>query len=449
MVKEILELNPGLCKTLGMTVMRSAFILLVAIFLGACFSKEEKAPTAVAPIASEREATAPKKKKEDAVTKDKTIANWTRYFAQADGIHREAWWVLTSEKKPAGKTPFGKIERALLSSENIKLTNKSIFRCDRYVVKREVLSAKGYPQKAEVFEKCSEKMAGKKIADLSSAKEGEVQVVFYPENLEEILGLGPTILNKHVECTLVASDSGALNSLKCKNWSEDRSKEQMIRLDTYDYQKEGKNLIKLRGKVYENLTDIRKIEADVPLEGKIEVTETELYAPVETPTPTPTRGKNAGKAAPGSAESGVPAANPQQPQALPPLPPGAPDTPFVDPDLFKGRMQAAPANPGQQAPGTAEVPVSPHSQHQPESVNPAEQGWPVDENGQAVTPDMLSPEQQQQMNFSTDPQPLPQVPQAPQGQESLTPQIQEPQQQQQAPTQPMPQAPAEGVPRGR
>ncbi|MDG0818246.1 hypothetical protein [Bdellovibrio svalbardensis] len=402
MVKEILELNPGLCKTVCMTMattaVRSAIILSTAFFLGACFSKEEKTPLAVDSTSAAVESIQSKKKKVEVAPKDKTVASWTRIFAQADGIHREAWWVLTSEKKPAGKSPFGKVERALLSSENIKLANKSIFRCDRYVVKREILAAKGYPQKAEVLEKCSEKQAGKKIADISAAKEGEVQVVFYPENLEEILGLGPSILNKHIECTLQASDSGALSSLKCKNWSEDRTKEQMIRLDTYDYQKEGKNLIKLRGKVYENLSDIRKIEADVPLEGKIEVTETELYAPVEEkPSPTPVPAKPVGKAAaavaPGSAESGVPATA------------GAPDTPAVDPDLLRGRMQTAPLN--QEPQGV----VGP-GEMEPANVIPADQGWPVDENGQAITPEMLSPEQQQQMNLSPAPQPQP-IPQAP------------------------------------
>lgn len=401
-----------------MTAMRGVLILWTALFLGACFSKQEKTPQlAEAPVTASGKpaedsanlALAAKKKTEG--LKDKTIANWTRYFAQADGIHREAWWVLTSEKKPVGKTPFGKVERALLSSENIKLSNKSLFRCDRYVVKRENLSAQGFPQKMEILEKCSEKQAGKKIADLSSSKPGEVQIIFYPENLEEILGLGPTILTKHIECTLLANDNGALTSLKCKNWSEDRTKEQMIRLDTYDYQKEGKNLIKLRGKVYENLSDIRKIEADVPLEGKIEVTETELYAPVEEkPSPTPAPGKKSLKTgASGSAESGVPEdqqRSPNKPQSAQ----GAPDTPAVDPDVMRGRLQAAPME------HAAEPGVSPALQVDENgevlNVAPADQGWPVDENGQALTPEMLSPEQQQQMNQSPQLQPVPQAPSA-------------------------------------
>lgn len=384
--------------------------IFAALLLTACFAKKEapapsEPPAVVAPVAAS--------KKQDAapVNKDKDLGKITRYFSQADGIHREAWWVLTSEKKPMQKTPFGKVERALLASENIKLPNKSIFRCDRYVVTRKILNPSGYPQSAEVLEKCSEKQAGKKIADLNIPNVSEVQVTFYPDGLEEILGLGPSVLNKRIECTLKANDSEALTSLQCKNWAEDRTKEQMIRLDTYDYAKEGKNLLKLRGKVFENLSDIRKIEADVPMQGKIEVVETELYAPVVKEKPEDKKKKEEG-----SAVSGVPHK--------------APDTPAIDPDVQRARQQQQ----SEQNSASEQV-LLPPDQQEPQAQNPAaaasNQGWPVDENGQPITPENLSPEQQQQLmdqqqqqqEMRENPapianpnvQPVPQAPGAPHG----------------------------------
>ncbi|WP_413613394.1 hypothetical protein [Bdellovibrio sp. HCB-110] len=225
--------------------------------------------------------------KQEAPNKDKSLDVFVRYFEQADSIHREAWWVLTNERRPVGKSPFGKVQRALLASQDIKLTNKSMFSCDRYLVKRDVMGLQGYPQKAEIFEKCSEKIEAKKIAQFFAPDSKEIQATFFPENMEEILGLGATVLNKAIQCTLNGTEQGQLQKLKCKDWAQDRSKEQMIRLDVYDYEKAGRNLIKLRGKVYENLTDTRKIEADVPMEGKIYVTETELYPPEPTPAPKP------------------------------------------------------------------------------------------------------------------------------------------------------------------
>ncbi len=324
---------------------------------------------------------------EEGTSKDKSLSVFTRYFEQADAIHREAWWVLTAERRPVGKSPFGKIQRALLSSQNIKLSNKSLFRCDRYIVKRDVMGLNGFPQRGEVFEKCSEKLEAKKIAEFSASSESEIQVTFFPENLEEILGLGATVLNKHIQCALKGNEKGQLSSLKCKDWSQDRSKEQMIRLDVYDYEQAGRNLIKLRGKVYENLTDTRKIEADVPLEGKILVTETELYAPTPTPTPTPTPSPSP-KASPSRVQGAPPlelpteGETPMGPPKITPLPgspapvEGLPPPRVVDPDVLmqQGTFGAAPISPEEgEAPVEQEYPPM-EEPHQPtqQDVPPVE-----------------------------------------------------------------------------
>lgn len=250
--------------------------------LSACFSREERPQSvkAPAPVAMKKATETP-----PVPHRDKSLDVLVRYLGEADSIHREAWWVLNNERPPVGKSPFGKVQRAFLASQNIKLTNKSLFRCDRYVVQKMPGSAAQFPQDFSIFEKCSEKIAAKKIASVKMMNEREVQVLFLSENLEEILGLGATVLSLHIECSLRGDGQGHLQKLTCKDWAQDRSREQMIRLSVYDYEKAGKNLLSLRGKVFENLTDIRKIEAEVPLDGKIFVTETELYPPEPTPTP--------------------------------------------------------------------------------------------------------------------------------------------------------------------
>lgn len=213
------------------------------------------------------------------VEKDKNLELLIRFFEQADAIHRESWWVLSEERRSSGRSPFGKVQRALQSSQKIKLSNKSLFRCDRYLLKKDILGPKGFPLRVDVYEKCSEKSGAKLIAKVFSEKSRFVSVSFFPENLEEVLGLGPSVINKTIVCEFWGNESGQLEQLSCKDWAQDRSKEQMIRLDTYLYQRSEKNMIKLRGKVYENLTDTRSIVADVPLNGKIQVIETELYPP--------------------------------------------------------------------------------------------------------------------------------------------------------------------------
>lgn len=376
--------------------------LVAALGLSSCFWKKEEAP-----VVKEQSAKVPVPKAEEASHRDKSLDVLVRYLAEADGIHREAWWVLTAARPPISKSPFGKVQRALLASQNIKLTNKSMFRCDRYVVKRDVLGLLGYPQKGEVFEKCSDKSEAKRLASFDVPKEGELNLVFYPENLQEVLGLGAGILNRQIHCSLKGKEK--LESLSCKDWAQDRTKEQMIRLDVYDYQKSGKNLIKLRGKVYENLTDIRKIEADVPMEGKITVTETELYAPEEPAVaPAPAPGSSP---APGAPKAGGPVPMPtgqQAPVSNEPLHPGNPELGMpagrdVDPDVLLQRQRSQ--NPGMDM---IEMPPQNEQGEAPENTDPSNEGFPegYDPNN-PPEPEPQDEQQQQQLSPQEQPQGIP------------------------------------------
>ncbi|MGZ3772207.1 MAG: hypothetical protein ACXVCY_05470 [Pseudobdellovibrionaceae bacterium] len=359
----------------------------VAISLTACFARDEKPKAGkvsdlssqsaeVKPAAIKNEKKENKTIKADSASKadlkkDTSLSVITRYFEKADAIHREAWWVIASERPPPGKSPFGKIQRALLSSQNIKLSNKSIFKCDRYIVKRDIMKLSGFPQKAEIFEKCSEKIQAKKIGEYFAPKAEEIQIVFFPENLEELLGMGPKVINKSIQCTLRGNDRGQLESLKCQDWAQERTSEQMVRLDVYEYEMKGRNLIKLRGKVYENLSELRKIEADVPMEGKIFVTETELYPPEAPPEPV--------KPPSPKAQSNLPAPvtpmGPMKPM-ITPLPgpmgqglpiPAARGQTIADPDVL-GQQQQLQQQQQQQTPQTPQI--MPPEQTQVQQWNP-------------------------------------------------------------------------------
>lgn len=287
--------------------LRVVLVLLFSSLVMSCFSKTEETPVKQSP-ARDKSVQVP-----SASAKDESLQELTRFFEAADSVHREAWWVLSDQRRAVGKSPFGKVQRALVSYQNGKLTNKSAFLCDRYVVRRDVLGLNSYPQQIEISEQCDLKKTAKKLARIDVAKRGEVKVIFYPENLQEVLGLGAAILNKPINCTLSGAEQ--LSKLRCESWAQDRTQEQMLRFDVYEYQKEGKNLIKLRGKVYENLSDIRKFEADVPMNGKITVTETELYAP-PTPSPIPAAIQPQTPAV-GPSGRGAPAAQKQQTNQVP------------------------------------------------------------------------------------------------------------------------------------
>ncbi len=328
----------GLFVTIsGMRHSVSPLILVMFMLLVGCFNRSKE----VTPPATESQVVSSKKNLPTKVVDpaDEVLLSLVKVLSQADSVHREAWWVLTEDRRPLGKSPFGKAERGLLTALNRKLANKSLFRCDRYVTKRDVMSPSGYPQTVDIFEKCSDKAVAKKIATLRVPQKGEMYLMFYPDNLQEVLGLGASILNKAIECNFKNNAEFQLTELKCKNWAQDRTSEQLIRLDTYDYVREGKNLIKLRGKVYENLMEKRKISADVPLDGKIIVSEVELYAPEEPVAPPITPGPLA-PAASGVVGAPIP---PPRPEIL--GGPGQASGPVADPNSVQGAEGAGGVQP--------------------------------------------------------------------------------------------------------
>lgn len=224
--------------------------------------------------------------------KDSELQRLSRYLEQADAVHREAWWVVAADRKPPGKTVFGKVQRGLAQELKQKLNNKGLFSCDRYLVKREILSPSGLPQKGSVFESCRARDAALHLADYDLKTKDQAVVVFRGQNLGEALGLGTAILNKDITCEMKGDEEGRLTDLTCRNFSQDRNATQSLSFSVYEYHRGDKNLLKLRGQVIEALYPVRKFQADVPLEGKIQVVETQTEAPEglkpkATPSPTP------------------------------------------------------------------------------------------------------------------------------------------------------------------
>ncbi len=214
---------------------------------------------------------------------NKEVVALIRLFEQADAVHREVWRVLTEQQLPVTKTLFGKVQRGLVSSTGQALSNKSLFLCDRYAVRKDVMGAKAFPQKLAIYEACSSKVATKAFAEVEAKSEKEVEVIFTPAMAEEVVGLSSAVLNKLIHCQLKGTESGALQSMSCQDWAQSKNEEQMIRLQTYVFDMGTEILIRLNGKVYENLQEIRKIETVIPLKGDIVVTETELHAPTPEP----------------------------------------------------------------------------------------------------------------------------------------------------------------------
>ena len=269
------------------------YTLVLLIFCAACTFRKEAAtqtsPTEVGKLLKISHSTPNPKAKSPAEKELQKVLHW---FEQMDAIYRESLWVIRKEKAPQGKSMFGKMHRALLTDLKQKLSNKSLFKCDVYSMKRDVAGLTGVPQNADVFHRCNSKESFVRIGDWSHPKANELTMNFHSGNLSEVLGFATGILNPRIQCKLKSSESGIVESFSCENLmvDYDLAKNQVLRFSKFEYIKSASSILHIKAEVLENLDPIRKIVVDVPMEGKIKVTETVLQAPeyIAKQVPAPT-----------------------------------------------------------------------------------------------------------------------------------------------------------------
>lgn len=296
---------------------RVPLLLVSTLVLSGCFGepKTSSAPPPPAAIAPVR--VPPKIRPNPPSSRDPELLRLVKIATQADQIQREAWWVVSNERKSALRSPFGKLQRAALSGLDERLASKGIFQCDKYVFQKGALGALWSGQFSE---NCDPRNGLRDIATwtLTGAQRGRVE--FNPANLGEVLGMGASIFGRRMSCEISWDEKDIIEHMSCPNWEQDRETH-LIRLETYEYHRNKGQILKLKGKVLENLTAIRKIETEVPLEGKITVVETELNAPSpQSVKPvSPAKDQKAGAASPTATHRGPPAGAPLDPD-LPKLP---------------------------------------------------------------------------------------------------------------------------------
>lgn len=296
--------------------------------------------------ASEKQAS---QKIQKQVSKKKTDLHWSRLVTitrQLDAIDREAWWVLTQKRPPLTFSIFGKVQRAVQSEEGQKLTQKTLFSCDKYALTRKILNPLGFPQKISVFHSCRKDQ--ELIAEIDWKQKEKIEFTFLPGPLNDILGLNASILGKKIECEVVVDDQAIVQSFSCKNGIKDRSATEVIELEKYEFKKKDNSQLTLKGQVTEEMRVKRKIETTVPLEGKIVVTETEILPPpgyrrklpgVKPPTPPPSGSSKPvteGAAATDSSASGLAPVNPDQlVKQIQPAPPLETAPPLAEPEYIE------------------------------------------------------------------------------------------------------------------
>lgn len=309
--------------------------------------------------------------------RDRDLERVVKIALQGDQIMREALWVVTDEKRAAPRSAFGKLQRAALMAMDGKLSSKGLFNCDRYTFKKTELSPGNLL--IEFSENC--KGGAEPIASWRKHEAQAADIDFVPTHLQEVLGINASLFAKKLHCRVTWSENGTVDTLSCPGWEQDRGS-QLMRFSVFEYQRDQQNLMTMKGEIVENLLPVRKINARVPLAGKISVEEQELRAPPPDPAAPP-----AAPVAPPPAKPPVADPNaaptdeenagevPMQRQSVrPEAPPSATPAPAIDPDA---PVENAPA------PQTGPAPLA-----EPEYINEGAPGT----GPQQIGPDGVAPE---------------------------------------------------------
>ncbi len=277
----IVVLHKKLCQTLVVKKLEFLFLFIILCLFTACFSNKSADV-----LQNEQKATSGSLKNVENL-KDERIKHLISHMKEADAVHREAWWVVSAERKKVSRSIFGKVQKALESDLGEKSSEKT-FNCNQYSLRKESSNSSGYPLTLYIYETCN-KSENFMMAQIQSKTESQIQLSFYPQNASEVVGLAASILNKTVVCDFVIDSAFKISTFQCKNMAQDRNSAQMIQFEVYKFNKAQKSMITLKGEVFENLSPVRKIQAEVPLEGKIEVLETQVEIPEGYEKPLPVK----------------------------------------------------------------------------------------------------------------------------------------------------------------
>ncbi|MFN7905899.1 MAG: hypothetical protein ACK5P5_12020 [Pseudobdellovibrionaceae bacterium] len=246
------------------------FFILYLMILSACPSRQTSEPVAV-PV----QKVEVKKTPEQQALFDRQKL-MVRSLLQADQIHRELIWILMKDRPPLTKTVFGKTARALQQDGGEKLKYKAFFKCDQYSIQKQAQSLGPYPVKINFFETCNG-MSGLPFAEMEMKTDRQILLFFESEKLADIIGIGPSILNKRMPCVIDLNELHIVKEIKCENLYHDRQNGEVFHLKNYRYQKDKDNLIEVSGDVLKNLVPQRKLQVKVPLTGKITFSEKEMH----------------------------------------------------------------------------------------------------------------------------------------------------------------------------
>lgn len=260
-----------------MSLMKLVCLLYIIIIATACHKKEA---TSSADGATNVGATTPNVESGDnpvSTQKPKQVPpplfskvfRESLYFAKS--LEREALKLLVRDNPQQSETLFSILSYAVESYAGSKKSAPFGLDCTRFEFKKT-------GSLISVLKTCTKPPVEVATINVQS-EDRDYNIKFNINEWARIVGPSAALTGSDVKCQLrIVSEK--LNVLKCENWAMQTNQEQLsatvIKTDEFVFQRNAEKQFVIRGGFYKELIKNKKIDIEVPLDGKIKIIEKEI-----------------------------------------------------------------------------------------------------------------------------------------------------------------------------
>lgn len=241
-------------------------VLSLFLLITACHKKPDSAETTgpdPVPVAAQK----PEKQSNFSKLLRESI-----YFANS--LEREALKLITKDSSFQRLTLFSVLSFVVETSSGAKKSTPLGLDCGTFTVKKA-------GRDISIMKSCSKpflEMARIQIVS-ETEKTAEYTVDFTINEWSGILGMAVTLTGSNVRCQLSVKDS-RLNRMNCDNWSflisESHLSATVVKTKVFLFEREALKQFVIKGGFFKELIENKKIDIEVPLEGKIKIIEKEI-----------------------------------------------------------------------------------------------------------------------------------------------------------------------------
>lgn len=208
------------------------------------------------------------------------------YFAAS--LEKEALRIMTKNQFSDDMSLFSVLSFAVEIAAGIKKMSPPRLDCSRFKFLPKVTNA----NLIEVYKICEK--PDKLVAQIQiGADPNHLTTTFFIKEWSAVVGLSVSVTGQDVVCDLQIRDK-KLDELNCLNWTKnliatDTSSEE-LKLKTFNFNRNQKNQFTVKGGLFKDLVERKKIEMHVPLQGRIKMIEKEIEVIdefAEKPAPLP------------------------------------------------------------------------------------------------------------------------------------------------------------------